>query len=183
MNIAKAEDFNSEQLKKLDEAKLLWERVWNSDKFREEVLNFRYTYTTGSLCWKKTRVQYGFRWNDGMNTEQIFDKLMSGAELLAPQPDNEADLQITLYVANNSTVGYTYPGTMMQWVNGKFFNSYTAADVAGNLSHEYCHKLGFDHEYRFSSLRQFTVPYAIGYMTANMAAELMRTPALEAAAA
>jgi len=172
VNIVQADSFTPTQAQKLEAARLLWEKVWNSDEFKTRVLNFQYTYTTGSLWWKKSYTAVGFRWNNDKTNQQIFDHLMSGAELLSPSPDNEADLSITLYTASSSTVGYTYPGTMMQWINSKFFNSFTAADVAGNLSHEYCHKLGYDHEYKATALRPYTVPYAIGYLTGELAEKM-----------
>jgi len=174
VNFSQVDGFTPDQAAKLEKARVLWEQVWNSDKFKQAVLNFSYTYTTGSLWWKKSYSEKGFRWNNDLSTQQIYDKLMSGAELLAPTSDNEADIQITLYVASGSTIGYTYPNTAMQWINAKFFNSFTAADVVGNLSHEYCHKLGFDHEYKATALRPYTVPYAIGYMSGDMATEIMK---------
>ena len=49
-------------------------------------------------------------------------------------------------------------------MNTKFFNPYTPAEVAGNIFHEWTHKLGFDHDVIYTSERNATVPYALGFL-------------------
>jgi hypothetical protein len=41
---------------------------------------------------------------------------------------------------------------------------YTPAEVAGNVFHEWTHKLGFGHDSRYSVSRNSSVPYALGYI-------------------
>src|SRR5690606_27743378 len=88
--------FSDVQEKKLADALERLELVINSEEFRQKVLDHIYNG-------KKT-----FANNDGLSNEQIYYKIMQGAETLAPSIDEEMDLDITMYYSNNSTVGYTY---------------------------------------------------------------------------
>jgi hypothetical protein len=78
------------------------------------------------------------------------------------------DLEVELYYAANSVVGYTYGGSKRIWVNTKFFNSFKENSVAGNLFHEWLHKLGYTHSYASTPTRPYSVPYAIGRIMGNI---------------
>jgi hypothetical protein len=127
-------------------------RVVASSEFKSRVLN--YTYQG-----KKQFVD-----NRGYTNGQIYQILLNGREELLPELDHEMDLELELYYSSRSTVGYTYPNTLRIWMNTRFFNSYTPAQVAGNIFHEWLHKLGFDHASSYSVARDSSVPYAIGYL-------------------
>lgn len=127
-------------------------KVVASAEFRTRVLN--YTYQG-----KKTFVD-----NRGLTNAQIYQKLLEGKEDLRPVVDYEMDLDLQLYYSSFNTVGYTYPDGLRIWMNTKFFNSYTPSEVAGNIFHEWLHKLGFDHASSYSVARDSSVPYAIGYL-------------------
>jgi hypothetical protein len=107
----------------------------------------------------------------GMTNQQIYDLMMSGAEVLDPIVDNEADIFITMYYSNNSTVGYTYPHTKEKWINKKFFDEYDASQIAKNLIHEYMHKLGFGH---VSSREHTSVPYAVGFLIEDLVKNILK---------
>lgn len=143
-------DFNPQQEEKmlaaLERAKL----VINSTAFKERVLN--HTFND----------ERAFSENNGQSNEEIYETFMAGAEDLLPEIDYEMDLDITLYYANNSTVGYTYPNTLRIWVNNKFFSGYTLGQVAANAVHEWTHKIGYGHSRYNSPSRPYTVPYGIG---------------------
>jgi hypothetical protein len=47
--------------------------------------------------------------------------------------------------SSSSMMGYTTPQTLLIKINRKFFDDFDIAHVAGNLTHEWTHKLGFDH--------------------------------------
>ncbi len=81
------------------------------------------------------------------------------------------DVEVELYTEDVATVGYTNPKTRRIWMNTKYFRSYTSAQVAGNLTHEWLHKLGFGHALSNTKTRPYSVPYAIGYIIARLAAE------------
>ena len=97
---------------------------------------------------------------------------MLGSEVLIPGNDEEMDLDITLYYANNSVVGYTYPDTTRVWTNDKFFSTYTYAQVAQNVVHEWIHKLGFGHDYNRTTRRNYSVPYGIGTIIKDLIEEM-----------
>jgi len=147
--------FTTEQEKKIDAAAKLMEVVWNSKEFKDAVINFKYSYSyvTGKLWCKKTNYVSGnrFRWNNNMSNELIYSKLLSGSESLSPQNDGEADIEIVLTTdISDGVIGYTYPDTIRQWISRDFFLEFDKFDVLNNLTHEYCHKLGFDHEFEWT---------------------------------
>lgn len=102
--------------------------------------------------------------------EKIHTKIMSGAEVLEPSADNEADIFIELDRSMSwSAIGYTYPNTKWQYIYNRFFSGASVAAIAGNIAHEYMHKLGFEHEFKYTKLREFSVPYAVGYFVERYA--------------
>lgn len=128
----------------------LIKQVVATEEFRSRIINHSY----GG---KKTFVD-----NGGYTNYEIYRKILYGAETLQRSMDNEMDMEVQLYTAFNSTVGYTYPSSKRIWVNTKYFNVYNAAQVARNLFHEWLHKLGFKHAVSYSTSRRYSVPYAIG---------------------
>lgn len=132
-----------------------------TEEFRTKVLNFTY----GG---KKTYVD-----NGGFTNAQIYQKILDGAETLQTSKDNEMDLEVEIYTASTSTVGYTYANSKRIWVNTKFFNTYTAAGVAHNLFHEWLHKLGFKHASSYSTSRDSSVPYAIGNLVGDIGKDFL----------
>lgn len=149
-------NFEVEQEEKVHRAVDIIKTVIASDEFRSKVLNFTYN----------GRRQ--FNNNNGLSNKQIYQKLLDGSEKLTPGKDNEMDLELELYFAENNTVGYTYPSSVRVWMNTKYFDPYTPSQVAGNLFHEWTHKLGFDHATTYTVDRDSSVPYAIGYLIRDL---------------
>jgi hypothetical protein len=150
-------DINFRNFKKDDELKVekavaIIKKVVRSQEFKNRVINFQY------------KGKKAFIDNDGLSNAEIYQKLLNGAETLRPVIDHKMDLDLELYYSRKSTVGYTYPSGLRIWMNRKFFNHYTPAEVAGNLFHEWTHKLGFTHAARHSVSRDSSVPYALGYL-------------------
>jgi len=145
-------NFESVDQDKVFSAIEIIKKVIGSKEFRSRVLNFTY------------EGEKKFVDNNGFTNEQIYQILLSGKEELLPVVDNQMDLELELYYSWRSTVGYTYPDTLKIWMNTKFFDSYTPAEVAGNIFHEWTHKLGFSHASSYSVSRDSSVPYAIGYL-------------------
>ncbi len=147
---AQLHDFNPEQEAKMLQALERLEIVINSQEFKKRVLEHQY------------QGEYTFVDNEGLSNEEIYNKIMEGAETFDPVVDEELDLDITLYYRNNSTVGYTYPNTHKIWVNNKFFAGFTLGKVAANAMHEWTHKIGFGHDFKKTARRSYSVPYAVG---------------------
>lgn len=143
--------FTEDQAKRHDEICRKVELVLNSVEFRNAVIAMRFTNT------------------NGYNSLQIYQLIMCGAEILSPDVDNEIDLMVELYHKNNSTIGYTYPNTPWTWLNNKFYSKFSQAEAAGNLVHEWLHKLGFGHD---SAKEHTSVPYAIGYLVRDMVRQM-----------
>lgn len=182
VKLDQAVGFSDAELEKLTRAVGLWSAAWNSPEFKEFVINFEYAYLAKVGRWPfgKTQRFSGkqFRWNNGLNNLQVYEKLLAGSETLNPGEDNEADLSISLDKRNvRGVIGYTYPNSRMQWIYNWYFKAYSPAEIAGNLAHEYCHKLGFDHEFKAVAGREFTVPYAVGYETVKIARALEKKEA------
>jgi hypothetical protein len=150
--IHKTDNFDYYQTQKLISSIEMLEKVINTNEFYKRFMELKLTST------------------HGMSNQEIYDLMMSGAEVLEPIEDNEADLFLTMYYSNNSTVGYTYSNTKEKWVNKKFFDNYDASGIAKNLIHEWMHKLGFGHK---SSKELTSVPYATGFLIEEMVKELL----------
>ena len=151
-NVSYLSGFSQSDEIKYDKAVALVKKVVATEAFRKRVLNHTYG---GS----KTYVQ-----NNGLSNAQIYQAILDAAEKLTPAKNNTMDVGVKLYYTNNSVVGYTNGSITYINVNTKFFNSYGVHEVAGNLFHEWLHKLGYGHDSSATARRPYSVPYAIGYM-------------------
>jgi hypothetical protein len=144
---------------KVEKALEIIKKVIVTSEFRNRVLSFTYGGKPGFVDSTKSPAQ-------------IYQSLLDGAEDLLPEVDHEMDLDLELYYASTSTVGYTYPDVVKIWMNTKFFNVYTPAEVAGNIFHEWTHKLGYVHAQSYSVSRDSSVPYALGYLMEELGAKV-----------
>lgn len=149
-------NLTSTQKTKYNKAVSIVKKVVATTAFRSKILNFVY----GG---KKQ-----FANNDGKTNSQIYQSILDAAERLKPIKNNTMDLGVKMYYESSSTVGYTSTGITYINVNTKFFNTYTANQVAGNLFHEWLHKLGYSHDSSSTSRRPYSVPYAVGYMVRDL---------------
>ena len=159
VNVARRIGFTAAESAKLDKAIVILGQVMNSPEFKEQILNY-------------AEYQGGFANADGLTRQQIFDKIMAGAEQLSPTADNEMDLDMeirNLGWFQRNVVGYTTEDTSVITSNRRFFSNYTPAEIAGNLAHEWMHKLGFDHDFKSTARRPYSVPYAVGDMVEALA--------------
>jgi hypothetical protein len=152
-------NMSSPQEAKIQSAEEKIKAVVATEEFRKLVLNHTYNGV-------KTFVN-----NNGLSNAQIYQKILQGAEKLQPAKNNAMDLIIKLYYQNSSTIGYTTIGSKTIYMNTKYFNQYNAAGVSHNMMHEWLHKLGFGHAVSYSPSRDYSVPYAIGYMLKKLAAK------------
>lgn len=152
-------NYTDAQNEKIAEVARRIEIVLNSYEFRDAVLNFE---------WKD---EFHFA-NTEMSNQEVYDYIMGGMETLSGIEDNEMNVDVTMYYSRRGVVGYTYPSSDRIWTNSKFFNRYSFGGVAGNLVHEWCHKLGFKHDSNRTSRRAYSVPYAIGYIVEELVDKL-----------
>lgn len=153
-------NFNEKQEAKVKEAIEIMKRVIRSEEFRERILSYSY------------KNKNEFFENQGLTNEEIYEKILEGAEIIGNTSKNNAlDVELELYYQKNTTIGYTYPNTVRIWMNTKYFDNYTPIKVADNLMHEWMHKIGFTHAMTWSEDRDHSVPYAIGYLLEEIAAK------------
>jgi hypothetical protein len=150
-------NFSANDQDKIIEATELIKKVVASEEFRDGILNHTYNG-------QKTFVD-----NGGLTNSQIYHRFLAGAEKLTPATNNAIDAELELYFETSTVVGYTNPTTKRIWMNTKYFNNYSAAQVAGNLVHEWMHKLGFGHSSSSTPSRPYSVPYAVGYLMGRLA--------------
>jgi|GEM_PF-2652481 len=137
--------------------------VWNSDEFKNAVLNNSHTATTGILWWKKTQEVFAFT-STLFSNEGVYEKLMSN-----PNPHVEQDI---VYCANPRVVGYEYNDDPTTYVCKGWDESLDVYGVVENIAHEYCHTLGFVH----SSAKDLeSVPYKIGKIAGGLARKLSQS--------
>ncbi|WPU64117.1 hypothetical protein [Peredibacter starrii] len=146
----------STQQAKFDKAIEMIKAVVATEEFRSRVLNHTYNG-------KKTFVD-----NGGFTNAQIYQKILEAAEKLFPEKNNTMNMEVELYYAATTTVGYTYANSKRIWVNTKYFNTNSTGGVAANLFHEWLHKIGFGHATSYSTSRDYSVPYAIGRMISSI---------------
>lgn len=146
---------------KVTQALKLLENVVNTPAFKDRVLNM--TYKIG-----KTTYQ-GYTQTD-LTPTQILQDIEKGQENYAGGSDGVIDLFLDSYYQRSSTVGYTSKTDKFIHMNQYIQGSYTAAQTAGNIFHEWMHKIGYDHSSRNNVYRPHSVPYKLGYMVAEMVA-------------
>lgn len=150
-------NFSKGQEAKVEKAIALIKKVIASEEFKERVLDYKF------------KGKKRFFDNEGLSNAQIYQKILDGAEIMGnTHKNNTMDVELELYHAATKTIGYTYPNVTRIWMNKKYFNKYTPVQVAGNLMHEWMHKIGFGHATKWSEDRDHSVPYAIGYLMEEM---------------
>ena len=168
-------DFTPDEKQKIRDAGNLMITALNSDEFEHWVLGYQwasYKYT-GFWPFRKRQIQTanaGFASCSTMSRQGVYAKIMRGQEILDPNDDLEADIEIRVDPSNKRGVlGYTYPNTKAQWIYRWFLKSATIPEIAMNLAHEYMHKLGFVHDFNPTPNRDHSVPYAVGYFVRDFA--------------
>lgn len=139
----------------------LLRQVFSSPEFKQKILKHKFNG------------RYRFAHNRGLTNRQIYLRILAGVEKLYPYYNNAMDVEVELYSDYKSNVlGFTRPSTKRIWMNTKYFNKHTPAEVASHLTHEWLHKLGFDHERERSATRKYSVPYAVGYIVKDIAGKI-----------
>lgn len=149
-------NFTPAQKEKYQKAVEIVRQVVASEEFMAEVLSH-------TVDGEETYVD-----NNRRSNGEIYWNILLGNEILQPAANNRMDVEVELYYDDTNTVGYTYPNTKRIWINTKYFDAYEPASVAGNLFHEWLHKLGYNHATTYSPQRSQSVPYAIGYMVRDL---------------
>jgi hypothetical protein len=144
-------NFSAAQTEKYNKAIALVKKVVATEKFRTRILNHTWSGSKRFASTSKTNAQ-------------VYQSILDAAERLTPAKNNVMDVGVKLYYENNTVVGWTNGSITYFNVNTKFFNQYDVNSVAGNLFHEWLHKLGYGHDSAATAQRPYSVPYAVGYI-------------------
>jgi len=141
-------------------------------EFKKFCDSYRYSYQicSGMWWWKKctTRIIHNFKKPNGRTSSEVYEHIIQANETLRNTKNGTADITLVVDRRNRRGVlGYTYPNSTKQWIYSWFLKS-DYKRVAGNLAHEWCHKLGYDHAFRYNGTRRHTVPYAVGDFVAEI---------------
>lgn len=185
-----SEDLTEKEQEKLDQAVSHFEKAINSNQFLEFCNPFKrgggfYEIKVKVGPWwkfwnkeyrliKKARQfeGYGFKFPGGRSDLDVYNHLMTGSEVLNPFVDNVANVYLKIDKRNKKNViGYTYPNTRWQWIYSNWFKKMTINEIAGNIAHEWCHKMGYRHNSKDNPTRIYTVPYAVGYFVRDFIGE------------
>lgn len=143
---------------------------------KDEEFKFRHacnllSEVLNSVEFKKAMEQAHLTGTNGFTNTEIYNLILSGREC-GSADDMNMDLYVTIYGSFFSrVVGYTKKGTVMTWINRKFFKKFNYAEVAGNIVHEWLHKAGFDH---ISEKDYTSVPYAVGNIVRKLVEDHMK---------
>jgi hypothetical protein len=153
IKIERLDNFSSDQKSRIEKIVDRTEKIINSERFKNEIINY-------SQNGKKS-----FENNDGLSNEDVFKKIMAGAEQLQPEENNEWNLHLQLrfrFWIFSSVTAYTTSSTKIITIYSNYFSRASDSDLAGTICHEYTHKLGFTHDVKATKTRPYSVPYAVG---------------------
>lgn len=159
LSLGKVTGYSATEQQKLAQATTLMVAVLNSREFRDEVLGAQF------------EGQPGFA-DESRSPQEIYAAIRAAKENFTDAADGEVDLNVSLENFSwfqRHTVGYTTPQSDTLTTNRRFFGSFTPAEVAGHLSHEWLHKLGFEHDFAATADRPYSVPYAVGEVIERLA--------------
>lgn len=156
------ENFSPKEKVRLEEARVKLEICVNHPRFKQ--LFFQADFSGETSHWKNKR------------RVDIWNHFMSGAETLQPEIDNEADITQDIFnpsFRTRNTVGYTYKTVITQWINRKFFWAWKLVKIASNILHEWGHKLGFDHDFKRTARRPFSICYQLNRILEQVWSEVI----------
>lgn len=137
--------------------------IVNSDTFKEMVIG--YTNENG---------QRAFTRNQGLSNEEVYLRLMEGREVVEQDTPGEMNLHIKRYRPWwpwSKVIGYTKIGkSKFMYVNWRKYKHFDSIAMASNIVHEWIHLMSFRHD---SAQDHDSVPYAIGYITGELAKKYM----------
>lgn len=126
------------------------EEAVNSEEFRATILSLKFTQTN-------------------LSSSQVLTKILDATENFSGGEKNSIDLFLDMYEERSSTVGWTKPSDKFLHMNRYFHKNYSPEETAGNIFHEWLHKIGFNHSKYNNSQRPHSVPYKLGYLMSSQA--------------
>lgn len=137
-------NFPDELQGRVHQALQLAENAINSSAFEKRVLDFHHAITGKNE----------FERNNGLSNQQVLEKIKGARPALRLELETELQALsiVTAYRNPGSDIIHIYPPTVRDR-SLKF--------LAGTLTHEWLHLLGFGHSFEPTPERDSTVPYAV----------------------
>jgi hypothetical protein len=109
--------------------------------------------------------------------KDFFEIFATGADGYDSEHDKTINISLGFYYRRfSSAIGYTTPGSHQIFANTKFFDGFDVVDAASNLAHEYTHNMGFDHDFKNTSRRRFSVSYQMNEIFERVYFEKIASP-------
>jgi hypothetical protein len=153
-----------EDAARVTQAMKLLEHIVNEPSFKDRILNMN--YKIGNTTYQ------GYTQTE-MTPTQVLHDIETAQENYNDGSKGVIDLFLDSYYQASSTVGYTSVKDKYIHMNRYIQGSYSSAKTAGNIFHEWMHKIGYDHSSRNNVYRPHSVPYKLGYLVAEMVASKM----------
>lgn len=162
VKLSKITNATNDEITHHEKSLALVQKVVNSEKFKNRVLNMKY--------------QIGRYIYDGYSQTQdtsaeVLQKIKNTQEIYNNEIDHTLEFYIDVYYEESSTVGWTNYYDKFIHLNRYFHQDYSHVQTAGNHFHEWLHKIGYDHSRRNNSFRPHSVPYKLGSLMSELAAE------------
>jgi hypothetical protein len=168
INLIKKVGCDAISLIKINKALLIIEKVINSSAFEEKVKTFPFYFRNNIF----TGFDYPY------SNDEVYEMIMNAIENPGNVKVGVMDLYLHLkYGANGNEMGYSCPNEKEIYTYKAMLEQKSPKEIANHITHEWTHKLGFDHS-TFPSpwgKRENSVPYAIGNMIAELADEVEET--------
>jgi hypothetical protein len=157
IKIKKLSNFSQKEKERVEFIVKNLEKVINSIEFNHYVKNY------------SVNGEFRYEWNNNQSNNEIYNKIMEGKEELSASIDYIWDLDLRLrWLFSSNTLAYTSSNTSQITINSRYFKGGADFSIAGTICHEYLHKLGYSHPREYSTVRDYSVPYAIGDICENI---------------
>lgn len=158
-------NFTHSQEEKFKRAVELIKKVLSSEEFRKKV----YTHVYEG---RKQFVQSG-----NLSNAYVYLKVVEGEEELFPSVNFQMDMEVELWKPRfpTSTIGYTSRDVKRIWIKKSFYENSSVHELAGNIFHEWLHKIGFEHDLKPTARRPYSVPYAVGDIMSEMGRQYLKS--------
>lgn len=170
IDLIEARNYDDTRRVRLDSAIEVMRSVLNSNAFKDAVLNFT---TKGEKTFFYRRSLFG-KWIDHpYSNEEVYNMIMTAHE----NPRDIALGHIDLYLVleqggGGGVIGFGHPGEKEIHTYVESFDAMSIPELADHYTHEWTHKLGFDHAYLAHKTRDNSVPYGVGGIVKNLAEKL-----------
>lgn len=158
-NIQYEDDIQPELVDKLKRAAKLMRDIVSSQEFKDAVTGHKYCRSV----WFRYICSIDFKRNEGDSTEEVYAKIMAGAELFKPENNQTYDATYRVYDFGNDGVrASTNINDHLIKYNEYHLIRDSLSEVAATMLHEWLHKHGYLHSRYSNKTRKYTVPYGAG---------------------